>query len=84
MNSLASFQFIYRSLLLTVTVICLVQRRDFLWPEFCWFIAKNFAKMSAIKMSRSILVHFSFNFYRMRQADYGHAMYRSLAKLFMV
>ena len=34
-------------------------------------------------MSRSILVHLSFNFYRSCQADYRQALYRSSARLFM-
>ena len=34
-------------------------------------------------MSRSILAHLSFNFYRYYQADYRHAQFRSSARLFM-
>ena len=34
-------------------------------------------------MSRSILAHLSFNFYRSCQADYRQALYRSSARLFM-
>ena len=34
-------------------------------------------------MSRSILAHLSFNFYRSCQADYRHALYRSSARLSM-
>ena len=34
-------------------------------------------------MSRSILAHLSFNFYRSCQADYRQALYRSSERLFM-
>ena len=36
-----------------------------------------------VQMSRSILAHLSFNFYRYCQADYGHAQFRSSARLYM-
>ena len=36
-----------------------------------------------IQMSRSILTHLSFNFYRYYQADYRHAQFRSSARLFI-
>ena len=36
-----------------------------------------------VQMSRSILVHLSFNFYHSCQADYRQALYRSSARLFM-
>ena len=39
--------------------------------------------VTAIKMSRSVVVHLLFNFYRSCQADYRHALSRSSTVFYM-
>ena len=57
--------------------------RQFYGPNFTGFLAQIFAQnVRAVQMSCSFLVHFSFSFYRSCQADYRHALSRSLVRHF--
>ena len=51
-----------------------------LWPEILLVSCSDFCpNVRAVQMSRSFLVHLSFNFYRSCQPTYHHVLSRSLA-----